>query len=155
MLFRSGRVRRGYFVDGLSGAQFIRENDFSGAVLALSEPSEDIVWLSASDPFLPWGKYLPHLSDKNFMCVSGTAVALRAGVPIAVLEKNGKALRVFDDNSLGEALLQFVKNFSDKRVLHDSNKITIKEYPANAVDALKSAGFTPIMMDFVLYRGVR
>ena len=30
----TGQVRRGYFVEGLSGAQFIREKDFHSTVLA-------------------------------------------------------------------------------------------------------------------------
>ncbi len=38
-----GRRGGGYFIEGMSGAQFIREKDFSGAMHALEQPSDEII----------------------------------------------------------------------------------------------------------------
>jgi len=151
----TGQVRRGYFVEGLSGAQFIREKDFSGAVFALENPSDEILWLSATDPLQSWGKYLSHLFERNFMCIAGTAVALKSGLPIAVFEKRGGTLRVFNYNLLSEAINSFVKVYSEKRIFYSFNKIVVKDYPECAAGALKNAGFVSSMSDFVLHRNYK
>ena len=44
----TGRVRRGYFVRGLSGAQFIREGDHAAAMAALESPDGEPVWLNCT-----------------------------------------------------------------------------------------------------------
>ncbi|MDE5865316.1 MAG: DEAD/DEAH box helicase, partial [Lachnospiraceae bacterium] len=46
----TGRARRGYFVEGMSGAQFIREKDFMTIVRMLQKPEKKIVWVNAVDP---------------------------------------------------------------------------------------------------------
>ena len=155
----TGRVRRGYFVDGLSGIQFIREQEFTRTVLTLEKNSSDeIIWLSAADPFQAWGKFIPHLENKDFANAAITAVALKQGAPIALLEKSGKALRIFNDDTsplLMAAILQsFVKAFKDKHIFYDMKKIVVKEYPANSTSEFKNAGFEKSMVDFTLYRGI-
>ena len=96
----TGQVRRGYFVEGLSGAQFIRDKDFHSALLALEQPQEELSWLNAADPAQIWGKVIPHLEGRSFTNVPGTAVAIKAGVPQAVFERQGKTLRTFGELSL-------------------------------------------------------
>jgi ATP-dependent helicase Lhr and Lhr-like helicase len=60
----TGRVRRGYFLEGLSGAQFARSGTVdrlraAGNVEAPLEPSaDDVVVLPAVDPANPWGGVL-------------------------------------------------------------------------------------------------
>ena len=56
----TGQVRRGYFVEGLSGTQFIRKEDFEVVTARLKNPPEEIVWLNAAEPMQPFGKFLPH-----------------------------------------------------------------------------------------------
>jgi ATP-dependent Lhr-like helicase len=54
----AGTVRRGYFVDGLAGAQYA----WPGAIDALRsapKPTERAVVLAAVDPASPWGAVLP------------------------------------------------------------------------------------------------
>ena len=148
----TGRVRRGYFIEGLSGVQFIRDKDFAGVMLALEQPIEDILWLSASDPAQPWGKCLPHMETRSFINVAGTAVALRTGIPLAVFERQGKVLRVFDETHLEELLKVFVDEFSRKRIFPTLNRLLVKQYPKEAAEALKDAGFIREMQDYVLYR---
>lgn len=150
----TGRVRRGYFIEGLSGAQFIREADFAGTVLALEQPQEQMLWLSAADPAQPWGKYLPHLPERAFINIPGTAVALKTGMPAAVLERQGQILRVFDKAALPEALAALDSAFSGERLYPNLKRINIKQYPQSAVPALEAApAFQRQMNDFVLYRG--
>jgi ATP-dependent Lhr-like helicase len=149
----TGRLRRGYFIEGLSGVQFIRDKDFAGTILTLEQPRDEIIWLTAVDPAQPWGKSLPHMQDRSFLNVPGTAVALHAGVPVAVFERQGKVLRVFDDTSLPDTLRVFASDYGRRRIFPMLNRITVMEYPNVAADALASAGFLREMQDYVLYRG--
>ncbi len=148
----TGRIRRGYFIEGLSGMQFIRDSDFSGVMQALNHPSDEIVWLPAADPMQPFGKCLPHLPERSFLNLPGTLVALCGGLPVMALERHGKALRVFDPSSLPLALAAFVREYAGRRVFPALSRITVKEYPPEAADALFGAGFKREMQDYVLYR---
>lgn len=146
------RARRGYFIEGLSGIQFIRENDFSSVLYALHHPKREIVWLTALDPCQIWGQYLPYPKERNFLQVAGTIVALQSGIPIAVLERQGKILRVFDTESLEEAIDSLVIDYERRCFYPETNRIVIKEYPEVAEKALKRAGFLKEIKDYVLYR---
>lgn len=148
----TGRARRGYFVEGLSGIQFIRENDYAGTILALQNPREELTWLNAVDPVQPWGKCLPHRADRAFLNVAGSAVALKSGAPVAVFERQGKTLRVFEPNCLQEALSAFVRDYAGKRIFAEQRRIVVKDYPKDAEEPLKKAGFSRELQDFVLYR---
>jgi ATP-dependent Lhr-like helicase len=148
----TGRVRRGYFIEGLSGVQFIRDKEFSAVMSALELPKEDIVWLSALDPAQPWGKCLSHKPGRAFMNLPGTAVAMRAGLPVAVLERQGKLLRVFEEEYLLQAMRAFALEYSRRRIFTAQNRLLIREYPPEAVGALTEAGFKRELQDYVLYR---
>ncbi len=151
----TGQVRRGYFIEGLSGVQYIREKDFAGVMYSLEQPLPDILWLTAVDPAQPWGKCLPHRKDREFLNIAGNAVALRAGIPIAVFERQGKVLRVFDEEYISEAIETFAEDYSRKRIFSTQNRITVKQYPKEAAEALSKAGFIHEMQDYVLYRSSR
>lgn len=148
----TGRVRRGYFIEGLSGMQYIRDRDFAGVMYEMEQPSPEIVWLSAVDPAQPWGKYIAHYQDRSFMNVPGTAVALREGIPVALFERQGRTLRAFDEACLPDALRVFAQDYSARRLFPSVRRVTVKEYPREAADALKAAGFSKEMQDYVLYR---
>lgn len=148
----TGRVRRGYFVQGLSGAQFVLREDYEGILRALSVPQEQILWLNAVDPAQIWGKVLEHLEGRSFLNVPGTAVGLNTGLVVAVLERQGKVLRIFEYSQLEAVLTEFVKSFQEKVIFSDRKRIVLKEYPKDAAEALKQAGFAKEMQDFVLYR---
>jgi ATP-dependent Lhr-like helicase len=135
--------------------QFVRDKDFAGVMQALEQPTDDILWLPAADPMQPYGKYLPHVPGRSFMNLPGTVVALRAGLPVAVLERQGKALRVYDSEHLSDALNVFAQEYAARRILPALSRLTLKEYPQEAAEALHSAGFKKEMQDFVLYRGYR
>jgi ATP-dependent Lhr-like helicase len=141
----------------MSGIQFIREQDYAATMLALEQPSPFIIWLPAIDPAQPWGKSLPHRPGKSFMNLPGTAVALHAGSPIAVFERQGKTLRVLDGNAddgpvLDDVLRAFAYQFSEKRIFPTQNRVSVRQYPPGTAEALTRAGFVHEVQDFVLYR---
>lgn len=158
----TGQVRRGYFVKGLSGAQFIRRQDFESVTARLMHPQAELVWLNAADPMQPWGKLLAHEPERNFVNVPGTAVAFRDGLPAAVFERQGKVLRLLgtekrqsgevQEDVLYEALSLFAEEFRRGRIFSGKKRITVKEYPAWAAQALAAGGFTHEIQDYVLYR---
>ncbi|MDE6674371.1 MAG: DEAD/DEAH box helicase, partial [Acetatifactor sp.] len=153
----TGQVRRGYFVKGLSGAQFIRRQDFESVTARLMHPQAELVWLNAADPMQPWGKLLAHEPERNFVNVPGTAVAFRDGLPAAVFERQGKVLRCFDtgegqEDGLREILRLFEEEFQRGRIFPSKKRIVVKEYPAQAADALAESGFLHEIQDYVLYR---
>lgn len=148
----TGQVRRGYFVKGLSGAQFIRREDYESVIRALEYPDEEIIWLNAADPAQIWGKLLEHQPGCAFLNVPGTAVALKAGEPVMVMERQGKVLRLLRSEEPSDALKKFAAAFREKALFPEKKRLIIKEYPAEAAEALAASGFIREMMDYVLYR---
>lgn len=147
-----GLVRRGYFIYGMSGIQFVREKEYSQTMFALENPGNHMIWLSAIDPYQAYGRFLAHEEGESFARVAGSYVALHHGRPIAVFERSGKTLRVFQDEFLLEALQVFTQEFEQKSLYPTLNRITIKQYPKDAQELLKEAGFQKEITDFVLYR---
>ena len=152
-----GKVRRGYFVSGMSGAQFIRQEDYVYVTGALAEQERreknrpSVLWLNAADPACLWGKAVPHCEGRAFLNVPGTVAALWGGRPAAVFERKGRILRVFEPEVLREALELFVRDFKARRLYAGSRRLIVKEYPKEAAEALRAAGFMKEMQDYVLY----
>lgn len=148
----TGQVRRGYFVEGLSGAQFLRRKDFESVTSFLLHPREELLWLNAADPMQPWGKLFSHEPERAFLNVAGTAVAFWGGKPAAVLERQGKILRVFQPEHLEQCICQFAEEYRRGRIFAGKKRIVVKEYPGAAAKALAEGGFIREMQDYVLYR---
>ncbi len=113
-----GVARRGYFVEGLGGAQFA----LPGAVERLrSEVSEEAspVVLAAVDPSQPYGAALawparPDRPDdaRRPTRVPGAYVVLAGGEPVLYVERGGRALQTLvsgDDPRLEPALVALVE----------------------------------------------
>ncbi len=99
-----GTARRGYFVEGLGGAQFA----LAGAVerlRSLPRVDDEFVVLAATDPAQPYGATLswPRLPARDDddgdgrggrrpSRVAGAYVVLRDGEPVLYLERGGKGL---------------------------------------------------------------
>jgi ATP-dependent Lhr-like helicase len=98
----SGRCRRGYFVEGLGGAQFA----LPGAVDRLRAIANDAtsgkgVVLAAADPANPYGGVLPWPADERNSHrpgrKAGATVVLVDGALAAYVEKGGRTLLTFAD----------------------------------------------------------
>lgn len=148
----TGQVRRGYFVEGFSGAQFIRQEEFGGVTSMLLHPPGEILWISAADPLQPWGKLLPHKEGREFINIAGNAVALQGGMPTAVFERQGQILRIFEQKNLKEVISLFVEEYKKGRVFNDKKRILVKDYPKEAVCFLEECGFGREVSGYALYR---
>ncbi|NBJ93604.1 DEAD/DEAH box helicase [Parablautia muri] len=148
----TGQVRRGYFVKGFSGTQFIRRKDFESVTAALLHPGQETVWVCAADPAQPFGKLFSHETDRDFMNLPGTAVALLGGMPALLFEKQGKTLRVFEKEGLTGILRLFTEAYQKGSIFRGKKRIVVKDYPAQAVKALAESGFVRNVQDYVLYR---
>jgi hypothetical protein len=104
------------------------------------------------DPAQPWGKCLSHMQERTFMNIAGTMVALYAGRPIAVFERQGKVLRVFEEGPVADALKIFTQDYHKKRIFPALSRIVVKQYPPEAAEALVKAGFMREFQDYVIYR---
>ncbi len=148
----TGQARRGYFVEGMSGAQFIRGKDFTSVVRLLQYPDKELVWVSGADPAQCWGKVLPHMQGRSFLNVPGSCVACYGGVPVLVMERQGKTLRVFEDGPAEQGLKAFAQAYADGRLYPALRRIVVKDYPDGVGSLLSAAGFRREMQDYVLYR---
>jgi ATP-dependent helicase Lhr and Lhr-like helicase len=93
----SGRIRRGYFVEGLGGSQFA----LPGAVdrlRTLREPGGRIVALAATDPANAYGLVRPWPnSDGRMARAAGAYCVLDGGALVLYLERGGKSLLTHGD----------------------------------------------------------
>lgn len=141
-----GKVRRGYYVKGFSsGAQFILSEEYARVQAALSQQDDEVIWLHAADPMQPYGGCLP---GNGFTRVRGAAVALKDGEVVGALEHSGEKLTGSDP----DVIKALCDDFAQKRIFPSLKRLTLKDYPADAVPALEKAGFLKEMNDYVLWR---
>ncbi|MFL5824560.1 MAG: DEAD/DEAH box helicase [Solirubrobacteraceae bacterium] len=116
-----GVCRRGYFVEGLGGAQFA----LPGAVERLRAPSTSDgppLVLAAVDPAQPYGSVLPwpeRDASAKTPRTAGAYVVLSQGEPVVYLERGGRALRTLtapDDARLWPALSALVEQVRTGRI---------------------------------------
>ncbi|MCB9681929.1 MAG: DEAD/DEAH box helicase [Alphaproteobacteria bacterium] len=145
----SGRARRGWFVDGFSGAQFTTP----GAVDRLRtfrDGEGSVVILAATDPASPWGGVLAWpptvVDDAKPRRVAGAQVVLVDGVPAVYVGKGQRSLVLFqgalDADDALEAAIGALRGRLDHRSVHVA---TIDGLPAAthpAVDRLVAVGMT-------------
>ena len=150
----TGQARRGYFVEGMSGVQFIRGKDYASVIKSLQRPEEKLVWINAADPAQCWGKILPHKEGKNFLHIPGNAVACLGGLPVAVMERQGKTLRLLEEGEelCAECMRAFADGYKRGKIFPGIKRIVVKEYSEKGKKALEAAGFLREMRDYVLYR---
>ena len=109
-----GKVRRGHFVDGLSGAQFAT----AGAVdrlRTMREPADrdpPVHVLAATDPANPWGAVLPwpqtRTPGETPRRSAGATVVLVDGEPTLFAERGGRRLVTFGEPADEAALTRAV-----------------------------------------------
>lgn len=146
------RARRGYFVRGMSGAQFVRAGDFERVTLMLGQPRREYAALSAIDPLNPWGAPLKPAPGAAFMRVAGVAVVLYAGRPVVICEQQGRVLRVPEPEHAAGALAELARAFRAGQIYPALSRLEIADYPPECVPALEGAGFVREMLDYVVLK---
>ena len=141
----SGRVRRGYFIEGLGAAQFAtagavdRVRAFVGSD-ADRVPGGGMV-LAAADPANPFGAALPwpdrggqekHRPARR----AGALVVLVDGAPVLYAERGGRTLISFADGT--EELLEAARALSAK--VHDGSIRALTVTKVDGVEAVSSSG---------------
>ena len=162
-----GRVRRGYFVEGLGGAQFAIAGAVDrlramrrGAGAATSDDPRTTL-LAATDPANPYGAALAWPRDEARHArvpnrSAGAYVVLHDGELVLYLERGGKSLQTFvpfDDERIGELAVAALRSLIDdgrlKRLqLERVDGAPIGESPVR--DRLTDLGFRQAYRGYVL-----
>ena len=92
-----GRVRRGYFIEGLGGAQFALPAAVERLRAERERPDEPVAHvLAATDPANPYGATLPWPRREGevrpLQRAAGARVVIVDGEPVLYLERGGKAI---------------------------------------------------------------
>ncbi|MDP9387785.1 MAG: DEAD/DEAH box helicase, partial [Actinomycetota bacterium] len=147
----AGRIRRGYFVAGLGGAQFA----LPGAVDRLRSGRAEVTGrpgalvLAATDPANPLGVTLPWPTP-GARRVAGAFVVLVAGTPSLYVERGGKALvalRPYGAGWEGPAVEALGALVSGGRLA----RVGVERVDPELADALREAGFVPTPKGLVRY----
>ena len=165
-----GRVRRGYFVEGLGGAQFA----LAGAVDRLRSLRADpggsdagrsqAVLLAATDPANPYGAALPWPRDearhkRSPSRAAGAYVVIADGELVLYLERGGRSLQTFapfdDDVVAAQAIATLRGLFDDGRVrrLQIERVDGISVARSGQLERLDQLGFKPAYRGIVLETG--
>jgi len=110
-----GSARRGYFIEGLGGAQFA----LAGAVERLRSQStddEELSILATTDPANPYGATLPWPKQESRRRPSrtpGSFLLMQAGAPLLFLEKGGKGILRLVPGIEGAGLTRLLSAFVD------------------------------------------
>ncbi|MGH2980876.1 MAG: Lhr family helicase, partial [Solirubrobacterales bacterium] len=144
-----GTARRGYFVEGMGGAQFA----LPGAVerlRSLPAPDGSFQVLAATDPANPYGASLPWpklAGSRRPARAPGAYLLLRDGEPQAYVERGGRGilrLRELEGAELDESMTALADAVADGTI----PKLAIERVDGEAVmgsgaeEALISAGFS-------------
>jgi ATP-dependent Lhr-like helicase len=149
----AGRIRRGYFVTGLGGAQFA----LPGAVDRLRAvreggPEPHVAVLAATDPANPYGVALPwpDTAATRLQRAAGAFVVLVDGLPSLYVEKGGRglvALRAFDGTWEEPA----VAALGDLVARGRYTRLSIERFPSELEARLRAADFVPTPKGLVRY----
>jgi ATP-dependent Lhr-like helicase len=144
-----GTARRGYFVEGLGGAQFA----LPGAVerlRSLPEADGSYLVLAATDPANPYGASLPWPkleSGRRPGRTPGAHLLLRDGEPLVFIERGGRGLLRLQDLQ-GEQLEEAMRALADAVSAGHLPKLAIEKLDGEAVigsgheESLIGAGFS-------------
>jgi ATP-dependent Lhr-like helicase len=168
----AGEVRRGYFVEGLSGPQFALP-DAARMLQYLDLPATTaapVVLIHSQDPANLYGSGAPldiNLLDggtRSLLRRPGNWLALKAGQPVLIVEQQGGRLTALpsasrDDIAAAVACLPAI--LSSDRGLAARAKLTVAEWNGQPVTAspgrelLEAAGFVRDYQQMTLYAAWR
>jgi ATP-dependent Lhr-like helicase len=162
-----GRVRRGYFVEGLGGAQFALPGAVDRLRAERADPSgerrtdPETLLLAATDPANPYGATLPWPrfgdDDRRVLArAAGAYVVLVDGEPAVYLDRGGRSLQTFPafaaSPSVAQAALRALTALTDDGRLRSLQIERIDGLSSSTSphrEALEAAGFK------AAYRGMQ
>ena len=139
----AGRVRRGYFIEGLGGAQFASP----GAVDRLRQPSSgEALLVAAADPANPYGAAVAWPSNETGRPSrsAGAYVITVGGGLVAFIERGGRKVLTFtgDDGVLNQAV-DVLRKLGARRRRFEIETVDGERAAATPLGALlMGAGFT-------------
>ncbi|MDR2506089.1 MAG: DEAD/DEAH box helicase [Oscillospiraceae bacterium] len=136
-----GKVRRGYFVCGMSGAQFVLDEEYAQVSAQLASPTSDIYVVPARDPALAWGSLIPHKSGMEFTRVQGTVVVLRSGLPKLIAERFCEVIRLIDMEGAAQYTGALAAAYRNAQIYKEKPRLRVLEYDKSAEQPLLDAGF--------------
>jgi len=143
-----GLCRRGYFVEGLGGAQFALGSAVERVRELRGPDDDDVLVLAAADPAQPYGAALPwpRRAGARGARVAGAYVVLLGGEPVLYVERGGRSLvplREPDESRLRPALAALVAHVRAGR----AKRLAVERFDGEpvaeteALDLLVEAGF--------------
>ncbi|MGL4552944.1 MAG: DEAD/DEAH box helicase [Gemmataceae bacterium] len=166
----TGEVRRGYFVEGLSGAQFALPEAMDLLLDAPSTAAAPVTLVHSMDPANLYGAGAPFdvaLLDggtRPLLRRPGNWVALKAGRPVLLVESQGKkvtALASASRDDVTAAVKTLPGIFERQKDLTVRHKLTVEEWNGGPVTAgpgrelLEAAGFVRDYNGMTLYAAWR
>jgi len=156
----AGRLRRGYFVTGLGGAQFalpgaldrlrdLRDPVGTAGSAGPGTASPTVHVLAATDPANPYGIGLPW-PERGASRAAGAQVVLVDGWASLYLERGGRtlvALRAADgswETPAVDGLVWLVRSGRRRRLV-------LERWPSGLAEQLRSAGFVPTPKGLALH----
>ncbi len=158
-LEEAGRIRRGYFVDGLGAAQFALPGAVDRLRALRDQPGEMagehgrvVHLLAAADPANPYGAAIPwprrdEADRRPFQRAAGAYVALVDGAAVLYLDRGGTSIQVLPAGEDPEALALALRSLADLVADGRVRELVIGKVNGEPVaasrfgDALLAAGF--------------
>ncbi len=143
----TGRVRRGYFIEGRGGAQF----GLPGAVDRLRATEAAVVTLAATDPANPYGATLPwpDLGDTRPARRVGAHVIVDDGALVAFIEGRGRRVATVGDERSPELLAGELTHLAERM-----GRMTLEQVDGAAASST-SVGALLLERSFAVgYRGL-
>jgi ATP-dependent Lhr-like helicase len=157
----AGRIRRGYFVDGLGAAQFALPGAVDRLRAVRDARADDPVVhvVAAADPASPWGGMLawPRRGDEDRRVIAraaGAHLVLVEGVPVLVAERDAKGIVTLPAFDEPEMALRALRALAVLQASGRVREVVVGRVDGEAVAAsprralLADAGFVPA------YRGM-
>jgi ATP-dependent Lhr-like helicase len=165
----AGDVRRGYFVEGLSGAQFsLPEAARQLQQLVLPARQAPAVLVHSLDPANLYGSGapfdLPLEEGRSFLRRAGNWLVLSAGRPVLLIEQQGKRLTTLPSaapEQLTAAVALLPELLRQDRTLAARHKLTVSEWNGQPITGslgqalLEPVGFVRDYQELTLYAAWR
>ena len=167
----AGRIRRGYFVDGLGAAQFALPGAVDRLRALRDQPGElagehgRVVHLgAAADPASPYGAALPwprrdDADRRPFQRAAGAYVVLVDGEAVLYLDRGGSSVQTLPAAADPEALALALRSMGDLVADGRVRELVIGKVDGEPVggsphrEALAAAGFVPGYRGYLLRPG--